>query len=65
MLPKLDVCAVVNLATRYGVLDVNPLKWRKWRGTEACFEAARQGKLRKERVSCARFLFYPINKVER
>jgi len=60
--PNLTVEAVVEMARRHGPLEVNPLKYRKWRGTDACFQAAREGLLKKERINCGRFRFYYIEK---
>jgi len=56
--PKLTVEEVVAIARRWHFIELNPLKYRKWRGTDACFEAAKLGLLRKERINCGRFRFH-------
>lgn len=58
--PPLTVQQVVQLARQLGQVEVNPLKYRKWRGTDACFQAAKQGLLIKTRVNCGRFIFQPV-----
>jgi hypothetical protein len=58
--PPLTVEQVVALAKRQGEVQVNPLKYRKWRGTSACFTAAKLGLLRKVRVNAGFIVFYPI-----
>lgn len=59
-LPPLSVDEVVALAKRKGQLSVNPLRAKKDRITNACFRAAERGLLRKERINCGRFIFYPV-----
>ena len=58
--PPLTVEQVVALAKRTGEIQVNPLAWRKWRGTNACFTAANLRLLRKEWVKPNWVNFYPI-----
>ncbi len=50
----------VALAKRIGVLTINPLTYRKNPYKTAAFAAAKQGLLRKVRVDCGHFDFYPI-----
>lgn len=57
----LSVEEVVAIAKRRGEIQINPLKERKWRGTGACFQAARMGLLRKEWIKADWVNFYPVN----
>lgn len=50
----------VALAKRYGVLTINPLTYRVNPYKAAAFAAAKQGKLRKVRINCGHYDFYPI-----
>lgn len=50
----------VARAKRDGVLTINPLTYRPNPYRDAAFAAAKQGLLRKVRVNCGLFNFYPI-----
>jgi len=56
-LPLLTIEEVVAIVKRKGQIEVNPLKYRKWRGTGAAFGAAKLGLLKKHRINCGRFIF--------
>lgn len=50
----------VALAKREGELQINPLTYRKNPYKNAAFAAAKLGLLRKVRVNCGLYVFYPV-----
>lgn len=59
--PPMTVEQVVALARKQGEIQVNPLKWKKDRVTDACFRAAKLGLLRKKRIKPDWINFYPVD----
>lgn len=54
------VADAVALAKRYGMIEINPLKYRPSPYKSAAFAAAKQGLLRKVRINCGTYYFYPV-----
>jgi len=54
----------VALVRRYGVVHINPLRYRRERYKNACFEAAARGLIKKTRINCGMYEFTPLKKEE-
>ena len=62
MAQRRTVADAVRLAKRTGGITIEPLRYRKNPYTDACFEAAKLGLLRKVRENAGRFIFYPLDR---